>query len=511
MAVRGPCCDPGSMKWFLVRLLLAAFIVFVLLPSRAGWAMGTRARQPNVVFILADDLGWADLGCYGNRVFATPNIDRFARGGVRFTEAHVCTVCMPSRVGFLTGKNPSRLARLYGAKQPCLATPWDPLPPGEVTYAEVMRAAGYATGHIGKWGVRHWQDQGERDRGFGSCAFTEDWYFLPNYRYPYFEGENHFLDLAAGENPGYLVDAMTAKAEEFMAANRGRPFLLTLSHFAVHTPIEGQGKPELTAAYRERAKAAGITINPDYAAIVESLDASTGRILDRIRELGIEENTVVVFLSDNGGEVNPETKGGIPITSNAPLRGGKATVYEGGIRVPLIVRWPGVTKPGSVTAALTAVEDVYPTLLGIARVPIPEKQKIDGVSLVPVLRGEKESVRETMFTQWQGAVVRRGSWKLIEYPPYVPTAAEIESARAKAAKKKKEFSPPESKRLAIELYNLADDLGETRNLAGEKPELVRELRRELHAWMKDMHGADNYSLDRVREDARKLGQSYPDP
>ncbi|MEK7474992.1 MAG: sulfatase [Candidatus Coatesbacteria bacterium] len=499
------------MGRLLLRLFLAVFVVFAFLPSRAGWAMGTRMRQPNIVFILADDLGWADLGCYGNRIFETPNIDGLARSGVRFTEAHVCTVCMPSRVGILTGKNPTRLASLYGATEPCRATPWDSLPPGEVTYAEALAAAGYATGHVGKWGVRHWQDRGERDRGFAWCAFTEDWYFLPNYRYPFFTGENHFLDLAPAEDPGYLVDAMTAKAEAFLTEHRDRPFLLTLSHFAVHTPIANQGKPELAARIRERAKAAGVTVTPDYGAIVESLDASTGRILATLRKLGLEERTVVVFLSDNGGEWNPETPGGLAVTSNAPLRGGKATVYEGGIRVPLIVRWPGTVKPGTVTAALTAVEDVYPTLLGIAGVPVPAKQKIDGVSLVPVLDGSRASVRETMFTQWEGAVARRGPWKLIEYPPYVPTAAEIESGRAKAAKKGKPYTPPEPRRFALELYNLADDLGETHDLSAGQPGIVRDLRRELHAWMKAMVGEAQYSLDRPRADAKAQGQTYPDP
>jgi len=499
------------MLGFAVRLFLAVFLVFSFLPSRLGWAMGAKARRLNIVFILADDLGWSDLGCYGNRIHETPNIDRLAGEGMRFTDFHVCPVCMPTRVGILTGKNPSRVHNLWGMKQPCLTAPWDPLEPSEITYAEAMKKAGYATGHIGKWGVRHWKDAGEKDQGFDRCRFTEDWYYLPNYHHPFFEGENHFLDLKPEENPGYLVDAMTDRAEEFLAENRDRPFLLTLSHFAVHTPIRKQGKPELAEKYAKKAKAMGVAINADYAAIVESLDTSTGRVLAKLKELGLEDRTVVFFLSDNGGEANPEFPGEVPITVNIPLRAGKATVYEGGLRVPCIIRWPGVVKPGSVSGVLTAVEDVYPSLLGIAGVPVPKKQKIDGFSLVPVLRGERDRIRDSFCVQWEGAVVRRGDWKLIEYPPYVPTPEEIEGARKNAEKKKKEFNPPESRRLAIELYNLADDGGETRNLAREKPEMARNLRRELHAWMKEMHGAENYSLDRVREDARKLGQEYPDP
>ncbi len=391
------------------------------------------------------------------------------------------------------------------------ALQWSPLDPGEITYADALKDAGYVTGHIGKWGVRHWKDQGEKDQGFQKCYFTEDWYYLPNYRFPYFTDENHFLDLKPGEDRGYLVDGMTRAAEEFLTENKDKPFILTLSHFAVHTPIEKQGKPELVGKYGKKAKGAGADINLDYAAIVESLDESTGRVLAKIRELGLEDRTVIFFLSDNGGEHKPEKEGGKGITTNAPLRAGKATIYEGGIRVPCIVRWPAVVAPGTVSDALATVEDVYPTLLDIAGVRVPKRQKIDGVSIAPVLRGERKGVRDTVFLQWEGMMVRRGNYKLIEFPPYFPTAEDIEGARKQAKKKNKKFEAPKPKRLSIELYDLSTDIGESRNIAGEKPEVVRELRQALHAWLKEMHGEESYSLDRVREDARQQGQEYPEP
>jgi len=501
----------GAVLGKLFRAVLVLAVVFSVLPLRAGWAAGTKARRLNIVFILADDLGWSDLGCYGNKVHETPNIDKLATQGVRFTQFYTCAVCMPSRVSLLTGKNPNRPTDLWGMKQPCNFTPWSPLEPGEITYAQALKTVGYTTGHIGKWGVRHRKDQGEKDRGFDRCYFTEDWYYLPNYRFPYFEGENHFMDLKLGEDRGYLVEGMTKAAEEFLSENRNRPFMLTLSHFAVHTPVRNQGRPDLAEKYRKKAEMMDASINPDYAAIVQSLDESTGRVLEKIKELGLEDRTVVIFLSDNGGEHNPEYPGEKGITSNAPLREGKATIYEGGVRVPFIVRWPGVVNPGTVSSAIVAVEDMYPTFLDIAGVGVPKAQKIDGISLVPVLTGQKGSLRDTVFLQWEGAMVRRGNYKLIEFPPYFPTKEEVDGARKKAEKKGNKFEPPKPSRLRIELYDLASDIGETQNIAGDKPEVAKELRRALHNWFKEMHGESNYSLDRVREDAKKQGQVYPDP
>ena len=414
---------------------------------------------------------------------------------------------MPSRVGLLTGCNPSRFHDLYGEMQPCRTIPWEPLPPGEGTWAEALRAAGYATGHIGKWGVRHWKDEGEADRGFAWVACHQPWYYLPNYKFPY---GAEIGELAAADH-GHLVDYMTGKAEEFLAAHRDEPFALVLSHFAVHEPLKGQGKDAPAAAARERAGQLGVPVNADYAALVEGLDDSTGRVLAKLKTLGVEENTVVVFLSDNGGVDTPESPGEPPVTSNAPLRGGKATPYEGGFRVPCIVRWPGRTKPGSVVSDLASIEDVYPTFLAVAGVPVPAAKHLDGFDLTPALTGAGQTGRKEVCMQWEAAMIRRGPYKLLEFPPYVPTAAEIDQAREKAKKKKKVFTPPRSSPLRIEVYDLATDPGEALDLYATRPELARDLRPRLHAWMKAMHGADHYALDRVRADAKRLGQTYPDP
>ncbi len=494
----------GSWRWLAVLVCLV-----VGLPARAGWAAGAKARRTNLVFILADDLGWSDLGCYGNRLYRTPRIDALAAGGARFTNFYCQAACMPSRVGLLTGMNPSRFHDLYGAVQPCLTIPWEPLPPGEGTWAEALRSAGYATGHIGKWGVRHWKDEGEGDRGFAWMACHQPWYYLPNYLPPY-EGEIAELK---GRDAGHLVDYMTGRAEAFLEEHRDGPFALVLSHFAVHEPLKGQGKPAFVAAARERARALGVPVNADYAALVEGLDDSTGRILDKLDSLGLADHTVVFFLSDNGGVDTPESPGEPPVTSNAPLRAGKATIYEGGLRVPCIVRWPGTVAPGTVRPDLASLEDVYPTFLAMAGVPLPAGKHPDGFSLAPVLAGTGSTGRTEVALQWEGAMLRRNRYKLIEFPPYVPTLAEIGAARAKAKKKNKEaaFTPPTSERLRIELYDLEADPGEAHDLAAERPALVKELRPRLHDWMKRMHGADHYSLERVRADARSLGQVYPDP
>lgn len=500
------------LKASLRRFAFAVFAVAVLLcliPMKPARAMGSKARNLNIVFILADDLGWADLGCYGNTFHETPNIDAMAAGGMLFTACYVQAACMPTRVGLLTGKNPSRVHNLYGKKQPCRTAPWDPLEPAEVTFAEALQARGYATGYVGKWGIRHWKDQGQKDQGFGSVYCHQPWYYLPDYHYPY--GEHPLVDLEGKGDVGHLVDHMTGRAEEFISGNRDRPFLLFLSHFAVHTPIRNQGKPGLREKYRVKAERMREQRNADYAALVESLDDSTGRVLAKLRELGLDENTVVVFFSDNGGEDDPEHPGEPGITTNAPLRKGKASIYEGGVRVPMIVRWPGRVKPGTRCAVPVTLEDIYPTFLDIAGVPAPEEQKLDGFSLVPLLAGTGAPAREAVFLQWDGAMVRKGRFKLIEFPPYAPTQDDVENARKNAEKKGKKFTPPQPREFALELYDLEADPGETSNLAEERPEVAGELRRLLHAWMKEMHGEENYSLEAARDAAKRLGQEYPEP
>ena len=459
--------------FFLLALLLSS-------ASPAQAAAEPKAR-PNFVFILADDLGWADLGCYGSTFYETPNLDRLAAKGMRFTDAYAaCSVCSPTRASIMTGKYPGRLHLtdwLPGRpdrpdqklNRPVFL---DHLPLDEVTLAEALHEAGYRTGFIGKWhlgGVGYWPEDQGFDLNVGGCHRGHP----PSYFSPY--GITNLTDGPKGE---YLTDRLTDEALGFISGTGGRPFLLYLSHYAVHTPL--QAKPELIAKYKAKAARlpppAGPEFLPDsnrqvrqiqnhpvYAAMVQSLDESVGRVIQKLAELGLEENTVVVFTSDNGGLSTFE---GSP-TSNVPLRTGKGWHYEGGVREPLLVYWPGTTKPGSVCRAPMISTDYYPTLLEIAGLPLRPEQHVDGVSLVPLLKGGTRPERP-LFWHYPhysnqgggpGGVVRLGNYKLIEW---------FEDMR-------------------VELFDLRDDLSERHDLAAKMPEKTTALRRLLHEWRQNVH------------------------
>ena len=453
------------------------FTVSALAASAAAETVRTPAR-PNLVFILADDLGWRDLGCYGSTFYETPHLDRLAAKGMRFTEAYAaCSVCSPTRASILTGKYPARLQLtdwLPGRanrpdqklKRPAIL---DHLPLEEVTFAGALREAGYRTGFIGKWhlgGPDFFPDKQGFDLNLGGCAKGSP----PSYFSPY--GIPTLTDGPKGE---YLTDRLTDEALKFIAGAAGRPFLLYLSHHAVHTPL--QAKPGLLAKYRAKAarlptpagpeflpegrnQARQIQNQPVYAAMVESLDESVGRVLRKLAELGLEQNTVIVFTSDNGGLSTSE---GSP-TSNVPLRAGKGWHYEGGVREPLLVRWPGVTRPGSLCQAPMISTDYYPTFLEMAGLPLRPRQHVDGVSLVPLLKGGAPAERPLFWhyphysNQGGGpcGAVRLGDMKLIEW---------YEDDR-------------------VELYNLKNDLGENNDLAAKMPDKAAALRTMLHDWRK---------------------------
>lgn len=432
------------------------------LAGLAGGALSIRAlaaARTNFVFILADDFGWRDLGCYGNPYFATPNIDQLASQGARFTNAYAaCPVCSPTRASIMTGKYPVRTGvtdwipgRQSDPKGP-IVTPHtaNELKLAETTIAERLKPAGYRSASVGKW---HLGGEGylPTDQGFdmnigGSASGSP-----PRTAKPYFgPADLPNLKLGPGE---FLTEKLTQASEGFIGQNQANPFLLYLAHYTVHIPLGARDAD----VQRHREKADG-RYNPVYAAMVESLDESVGRVLQAIDRAGVADRTMVVFFSDNGG-LRYEGKSKQPVTDNSPLRAGKGHLYEGGIREPMIVRYPGVVKPGSVIDTPVCSVDFYPTFCEVAGV---KPGDVDGVSLMPLLRGGSLKPRP-LFWHYphysnQGgepaSALREGDWKLIEF---------LKDGRR-------------------ELFNVKDDIGEKVNLVNARPELARKLTAELHAW-----------------------------
>ena len=434
--------------------------------------------KTNVVFFLIDDLGWRDLGCYGSDYYQTPNIDRLAKEGVRFTDAYsACTVCSPTRAAIMTGKYPARL----------LLTQWLPsgrwsrtghkmkegryisnLPLEEVTIAEVLRGHGYKTAFMGKWHLGTETYYYPEHQGFDVNVAGRDYgapgsYFFPftgKWKIPSTGQTLHKKQPLSGKKGDYLADRLAEEAESFIRNNSDNPFFLMLSHYAVHTPL--QGKPGKVLNYEKipENKRQG---KPAYAAMVESVDESVGRVTRVLRELGLEKSTLVIFTSDNGGFAGA--------TSNAPLRANKGSNYEGGIRVPAIVKWPKAGRRGVLSNVPIISMDFFPTILAATGHALCPYQHIDGVDLTPVLKKSGGLNRDAIYWHYPhynrhpqnfpAGVVRAGNWKLLQ---------EFETGK-------------------LSLYDLADDIGETRDLASRYPEKVKSLLTKLKAWQKDV-GAD---------------------
>jgi arylsulfatase A-like enzyme len=423
---------------------------------------------PNVVLILADDLGWTDLACFGSDLHETPALDRLARDGMKFTQNYsACAVCSPTRAALLTGKYPARLhitdwiPGLMPDNPRLLVPDWTKfLPHSETTLAEVFKAAGYTTATIGKWHLGG-EEYHPGTHGFDLNIAGTDKAQPPGYHAPW-----RIPTLTPEGSAGdYLTDRLAEEAVKFIERAGGKPFFLYLPHFAVHTPI--QGRADLVGKYRKKIRETdpGQKLthkNAEYAAMVESLDSAVGRVRDKLEELQIAGRTIIVFTSDNGGR--------IPTTSNVPLRAGKASAYEGGVRVPLIVYWPGVTKPGSVSDAPAITMDLFPTILEMAGVPAAGAHPMDGVSIVPLLRGGTKPTRDTLFWHYPHhqhyqlggttpcGAIRSGDFKLVEF-----------------------FND-----MHVELYNVRENIGETDDLAASQPAKVGELRARLHAWRKEV-------------------------
>ena len=421
-------------------------------------------KKPNFVFIFIDDLGWKDVGFTGripgssgrSRYYETPNIDKLAEDGVIFTNAYSnAPNCAPTRTCLISGQYAPRHGvytvgtseRGRSSLRKLIPTPnTTELDTKAITIAEALKPGGYTSACIGKWHLGNKEPCRPQDQGFDVEIKKKS--------------GGHF-----SKDGEYLTDYLTDEALKFIEANRDGPFFLYLSHHAVHTPI--QAKKEIVKKY-EKKKPDNEHNNPAYAAMIESVDQSVGRVMNKLDELGLTDNTVVFFFSDNGGYANA--------TSVAPLRGSKGMLYEGGIRVPLAVRWPGKAKPGTLCDEPVIGIDFYPTMLAMAGLPRPSGHILDGQSIVGLLKGKNKLARKAIFwhfpayleayndEQWPwrttpAGAVRQSDWKLIEF---------FEDGK-------------------LELYNIKDDISEKNDLAAAMPDKVRELHRALVEWRKSVN------------------------
>jgi arylsulfatase A-like enzyme len=456
---------------------LRTIAVVALIASLAATGAAAEGNRPNIVLIVADDLGWTDLSCFGSKYYETPNIDSLAGAGMTFTNAYACPNCAPTRAALISGRYCPRtgvytvrngdrgLEKFRNVVPPPNRTE---LPLSEVTIAEALRLAGYATAHIGKWHLGNGEylptNQGfdlniaGNERGAPGRGGYISPYNNPN--------------IADGPEGEYLTDRLSDEAVRFITANPDRPFFLYLPYHAVHGPITG--KPELIAEWK-LVKPVGGHSNPAYSAMIQSLDEGVGRITQTLERLNLTGSTVVLFYSDNGG-VGGYRRAGVvgtkETTDNAPLRGGKGMLYEGGVRVPMIVRYPGVANPGSVCEEPVINVDFYATLLEIAGARGDPDHKLDGTSFLSLLRSGGRAVAERPPLYWH-------------FPGYLEADAEIGSWRTTPGGvirdgdfKLMEFFETG----AMELYNLEDDISEEHNLAATMPAKVKELHRKLVAW-----------------------------
>jgi len=450
---------PGPLLHGIATIVLAIFSLFPPIERGNCGEYPQQGGVPNVVLILADDLGWVDLACYGHDFHETPNLDRLAAEGMRFTDAYTAScVCSPTRSSIMTGKYPARndLTIWLGGRGGAPAV--DHMALEEVTLAEALKEQGYATCHVGKWhlgGPPYYpQHQGFDVNIAGTSAGSPaGGYFLPN--------KMVLKDMKPGT---YLTDRLTDECLALIEANRRRPFFIYTAYHTVHTPI--QGRRDLIEHYQKKLKP-GQQYNPTYAAMVHCLDENVGRILAKLDELKLVQNTLVVFFSDNGGFSH---SGGRKnnVTSNRPLRRGKGYCYEGGHRVPLIARLPGTVPAGAVCRTPVISTDFYPTILELVGAEPKPQQHADGLSILPLLKHPAAPLkRTTLYWHYphnspQGGTpsgaIRQGDLKLIEF---------FDDGR-------------------LELYNLADDLGELHDLSEKIPEKTRELHDELKAWRKSV-------------------------
>jgi arylsulfatase A-like enzyme len=466
------------MRWALV-------IVALSLSVPAGPVMAAAPERPNVLFILADDLGWRDTALYGSAFCRTPAIDRLATRGMTFSRAYSASpLCSPTRASILTGLYPARV----GITTPACHLPQEVLEsglqkqasPGQkalpaisatrlkaeyVTLAEIFQSAGYRTGHFGKWhlgpepfdplhqgfdvDVPHWPGPGP------AGSYVAPWKFTAK------------LDFQ-GKPGEHLEDRMAEEAVRFIRKHKGEPFYLNYWAFSVHAPFDA--KPELIDQYESRVRPDDPQKCPTYGAMVHSLDDAVGRLVKTLDEEGLAERTILVFFSDNGGNMYDRVKG-VPPTSNQPLRSGKGNIYDGGVRVPMVVIAPGLVKPGSRSDALVSSVDFHPTLLEMAGLKPKAGAALDGVSLVSALRGEPFD---------RGAI-------FCHFPHYVPATENLPAASVYEGDWKliRFFCDGEGQKDRQELYNLKEDLGETKDQAAAQPDRVKAMGARLDRFLKE--------------------------
>lgn len=425
--------------------------------SQDGLAAGLSGRKPNFVFVFIDDMGWTDLGFMGSTYYETPNIDRLAKQGMVFTNAYAnAPNCAPTRASLITGQyTPRHGVYTVGTSERGEARFRKLIPiqnntslaSDAVTIPEALKTGGYVSACIGKWHLGNAEPHRPEDQGF-----------------------DYVVKRGGNENDKW-VGAFTQEALKFIEANRDDPFFLYLAHHAVHVPL--QAKEDLVSKYEKKPGTGGHK-NPVYAAMVESVDWSVGRIMEKLDQLNLADNTVVVFFSDNGGVGGYEELGarGGGITSNRPLRGGKGMLYEGGIRVPMIVRWPGEVKAGSTCDTPVIGLDFYPTFLDVAGLQAPPDHILDGESLLPLLKQAGALKRDAVFWHFPAYLQRgRGTWRT------TPAGA----IRERDFKLIEFFEDGR-----LELYNLRDDIGEKSNLAEALPEKTRQLHRLLIDWRRSV-------------------------
>ena len=514
-----------------MKNLIQFSIIFLLILLFSNCTRNSiEEKSPNVIFFLVDDLGWSDVGCYGSEFYETPNIDKLASEGVRFTDAYsACHVCSPTRASILTGKYPASLN----------LTDWLPgrrdfsfqklknveinqhIPYDISTLPKMLKNNGYKTAIIGKWHLGE-DDATTLKQGFDS--HLPDWnkgWPKEGYHFPY-----GMKGLEVGDEGEYLTDRMTDEAIKYIDHNKETPFFLYLSHFAVHDPIEG--RKDLVKKYSNKLKEIDppvgesfiLETNPDekksitrieldslleddkykgykifpnesvkikqyqdnaeFAGMVESMDESLGRIMKKLKELKLDQNTILIFYSDNGGmsaanfyfpdrEISKKELDKAFSTSNLPLRGGKGWMYEGGIRVPLIIKWPGKGLQGFVSNIPVTSPDFFPTIIEMIGLQAENNNQKEGISLVPLLKGDKKLEREAIYwhfphysnhgNQSPGGVIRSGDYKLLEY----------------------------YENNTVQLFNLVEDLGEQNDLSAIEPERVNKLRLLLRNWRKNVN------------------------
>ncbi len=485
-------------------ILIIIFFILFSCADIQNKKVEDKKQLPNIVFILADDLGWADLPMYGNTFNEAPNLHKLASEGMKFTDAYAANpVCSPTRASIQTGLYPARIGindwipghwRPFEKVTSAINTVQE-LPLDYETIGEALQQAGYKTGYFGKWHVGPWERKSLENYGYDESVVWNGGGFF-NYQELMFPKTNF-------PEGTVLAEALTNLSLDFIEKNKDKPFFLFLSHFDVHVQLDAQ--KELVQKFLDKPKAENYPSNAVYAAMVENIDNSVGRVNDKLKALNLDENTIIVFFSDNGGLVTRYDKISLldehiasvyendtlqyVASSNKPLRGEKGTVFEGGIREPMIVKWPGVTKANSENSTMVSSIDFFPTFLGAANAKLKSGQIMDGKDILPQIKNSATTTERTLFWHYPvyhhdvpASAVRKGNYKLIEYLDDI----------------------------TVELYNLKNDIGETNDLSKQQPEKTAELLKLLQDWRKDLNAEMPKPNPDFNESKRNLWGTHPD-